>query len=77
MSAKLYKFATDSESGSFQAKDFAHACARLDAMIADTEGGFGWVQDHDGYRYEVAGDPETQARVTAAYERLARVLGIR
>lgn len=47
-----YKFATDSEHGSIMARDFAEAKMQLDKMLQDCDGGFGWVEDHDGERYE-------------------------
>ena len=74
---RKYRFATDAENGYMEAPHFAAACSRLDALLSDApDGACGWVEDQDGYRYEVACDPETVARVTAAYQRLARVLGI-
>lgn len=51
-----YKFATDSESGEIEASDFAGACKQLDAKVpqaAIEDGGFGWVEDEAGERYEI------------------------
>lgn len=51
-----YKFATDSESGTIEAASFDEARGMLDAMVTDTDGGFGWVEDVDGFRYETTGE---------------------
>jgi len=51
--ATKYKFATDSETGTIEAVDFIAACRKLDAMVAGSDGGFGWVEDVDGNRYEI------------------------
>jgi len=54
-----YPFATDSESGTISAIDFADACQQLDAMVpakAIEDGAFGWVEDTDGERYEIGID---------------------
>ena len=48
-----YKFATDSETGTITAANFDAACRQLDAMIEGSDGGFGWVEDVDGSRYEI------------------------
>ena len=48
-----YKFATDSEHGTIMARDFTEAKMELDKMLQDCDGGFGWVEDHDGERYAV------------------------
>lgn len=48
-----YRFATDAETGAIMAQSFEAACEQLKAMVTDSDGGWGWVQDHDGYRYEV------------------------
>lgn len=51
-----YRYATDSETGTIEASDFAAACRQLDAMLttdAILNGGWGWVEDVDGDRYEV------------------------
>jgi hypothetical protein len=50
-----YKFATESEVGTIEETTFEAACRKLDAMIGDA-GGFGWVEDADGYRYETTGE---------------------
>ena len=47
-----FRFATDSEQGSIMARDFTEAKAMLAAMIEDSDGGSGWVEDKDGYRFE-------------------------
>lgn len=49
-----YKFATDAESGELDAVDFEAAKALLDEMVDGSDGGFGWVEDVDGDRYEVS-----------------------
>ena len=51
-----YKYATDSETGTIEAADFGIACRKLDAMLTTDDilnGAWGWVEDVDGYRYEV------------------------
>ena len=51
-----YRFATDSESGTLQAGSFADAKRQLRAMLppaAVADGGFGWVADHNGDRFEI------------------------
>lgn len=51
-----YKFATDSESGTIEAAGWNDACQKLHAMLPDSaidNGGFGWVEDQDGERYEL------------------------
>lgn len=50
-----FRFATDSESGVIVADSFEAACRKLDAMVQDSDGGFGWVEDADGSRYETEG----------------------
>lgn len=50
-----FKFATDSESGVISAASFEAACRQLDAMVQDSDGGVGWVEDADGFRYETEG----------------------
>lgn len=55
-----YKFATDSEVGEIDAKDFEAAKASLDMFVpqeAIDDGAWGWVEDTDGDRYEI-GDCE-------------------
>ena len=46
-----YRFATDSEQGSIMARDFIEAKQMLRDKIDDTDGGEGWVEDKDGYRF--------------------------
>lgn len=51
-----FAFATDSETGHITAENFGDACEQLDAMFTPeiiADGGFGWVQDTDGYRYTI------------------------
>jgi len=51
-----YAFATDSESGHIEATSFAAACEKLDHMVSEqaiADGGWGWVEDVDGERYEI------------------------
>jgi hypothetical protein len=51
-----FKFATDSEVGTFDAVSFDAACERLQAMVppaAIQAGAWGWVEDVDGSRFEV------------------------
>lgn len=51
-----YAFATDGESGTIEATDFADAKRQLDEMFSEdtlADGSWGWVQDTDGYRYTV------------------------
>jgi hypothetical protein len=48
-----YKFATDGEMGIIEAANFESAKDQLEAMVADTDGGSGWVEDLDGDRYEI------------------------
>ena len=51
-----YRYATDGEMGVITAADFSDACRKLDAMFSPAilaDGGFGWVEDHDGERYSV------------------------
>lgn len=55
-SGNQYKFATDSESGNIEAVNFRSACEKLEAMIPQSsrnDGAWGWVEDTDGYRYEI------------------------
>lgn len=55
----VYKFATDSESGTITAIDFTDARRQLDEMVpasAIADGAWGWVEDQDGHRYEVGND---------------------
>jgi hypothetical protein len=47
-----YKFATDSETGTIEAESFELACHKLDSIVHASDGGFGWVEDTDGHRYE-------------------------
>jgi len=49
-----YRFATDSEQGSIMARDFTEAKQMLCDKIDDTDGGEGWVEDQDGYRFTYA-----------------------
>jgi hypothetical protein len=52
----FFAFATDSESGHLSAKDFPDACEQLSKLvpaIAVQNGGWGWVADQDGSRFEV------------------------
>jgi hypothetical protein len=56
IAARTFRFATDAESGTLYADDFADACDKLREMLPANivaDGGFGWVADHDGYRYEI------------------------
>ena len=49
-----YDYATDSETGTITARDFAEACRKLDKMVtpeAIHDGGWGWVEDINGQRY--------------------------
>lgn len=58
-----YKYATDSETGTIEATDFAAACRQLDAMIppaARANGGWGWVGDTYGDRYEIGGEDDAE-----------------
>ena len=48
-----FSFATDSEHGVITARDFDEAIDRLREMLADADGGWGWVQDLDGNRFEI------------------------
>lgn len=48
-----YDYATDSETGTLYAADFDAACDQLEAMVGGADGGSGWVEDVDGYRYTV------------------------
>jgi hypothetical protein len=51
---KEYSYATDSESGTIQAADFAEACQQLRDMLPPTavaDGAWGWVEDTDGWRW--------------------------
>lgn len=51
-----YRFATDSKHGKLAAVDFDDACRQLDEMVPESTiagGAWGWVEDHDGCRYEV------------------------
>jgi hypothetical protein len=51
-----YQYCTDGDSGILYAEDFDAACEQLDAMFTPAviaDGGTGWVQDADGYRYTV------------------------
>ena len=51
-----YTFATDSDSGSLEAVNFADACRQLDEMLTPAmlaDGAYGWVEDTDGERYEI------------------------
>ena len=53
-----YRYATDSDSGTIYAEDFDAACEQLDAMFTPqilADGGSGWVEDGDGYRYTIGG----------------------
>jgi hypothetical protein len=56
IAAHTFRFATDGESGILYAVDFADACDRLRKMLPPSviaDGGWGWVEDHDRYRYEI------------------------
>jgi hypothetical protein len=49
-----YSYATDSESGTIQAADFAEACQQLRDMLPPTavaDGAWGWVENTDGSRF--------------------------
>lgn len=51
-----YKFATDSASGVMVARDFTEAKQMLSDRLSDEvleDGGFGWVEDLDGYRHTI------------------------
>lgn len=51
-----YRFATDAETGTIDAASYDEACRILDAMLTDeaiAEGAWGWVEDADGYRYQI------------------------
>lgn len=51
-----YRFATDSETGTIMACDFADACEHLRRMLTDAvvaDGVWGWVEDADGKRYKI------------------------
>lgn len=51
-----YKFATDSASGVMVARDFTEAKMMLADKLTDevlADGGFGWVEDQDGYRHTI------------------------
>lgn len=52
----FFAFATDSESGYLSAKDFSDACQQLSRLVPAVvvkNGGWGWVEDQDGSRFEV------------------------
>jgi hypothetical protein len=56
IAAHTFRFATDAESGTMFADDFSDAKWKLREMLPANiiaDGGFGWVADHDGYRYEI------------------------
>lgn len=46
-----YRFVADSEQGLIMARDFTEAKQMLRDKIDDTDGGEGWVEDQDGYRF--------------------------
>ena len=48
-----YRFATDSEVGTIEAATFKDACDKLDAMIGDVDGAWGWVADTNDDRYGI------------------------
>ncbi len=51
-----YSYQTDSEFGLIQARDFSDAINQLSAMLpreAILNGAWGWVEDLDGYRFEI------------------------
>lgn len=51
-----YTYHTNGDSGILYAEDFDAACEQLDAMFTPeiiADGGFGWVQDTDGYRHTI------------------------
>ena len=51
-----YRFATDSASGVMVARDFTEAKQMLADRLSDdvlADGGFGWVEDLDGYRHTI------------------------
>ena len=50
-SAREYRFGHDGEHGLLAARDFAEAKQILRAKIDGTDGGEGWVEDEDGYRF--------------------------
>ena len=52
-----YRFATDDESGTLTAANWADACRQLDAMFSPAviaDGGWGWIENTDGTRHWVA-----------------------
>jgi hypothetical protein len=54
--ANDYRFATDSETGTIEAVDFADACEQLRDMLPDAtvaDGAWGWVENTDGKRYKI------------------------
>lgn len=52
--SEQYNFATDSESGKVRAANWEAAKKWLYSQIFDApEGAWGWIEDHDGSRYEV------------------------
>ena len=51
-----FRFATDSETGTIEAKTFGQAVDKLREMVpsaAVADGAWGWVQDLDGQRYRI------------------------
>lgn len=55
-----YKFATDSEVGTIEAATFEKACEKLEEMVGDADGAWGWVEDTDGGRYEIGCDEDDE-----------------
>lgn len=55
-----YQFCTDSESGTLSAATYQDACEQLAEMVspdAVQNGGWGWVEDHDGSRMKIGNIP--------------------
>lgn len=48
-----FKFATDSEHGVIVAHNFDEAKEMLQDMLVEADGGWGWVEDADGVRFEI------------------------
>lgn len=63
-----YKFATDSECGTINAASFEDACRKLDAMVLGSDGGTGWVEDTDGFRYETEGEDMVESVGDGCFE---------
>lgn len=55
-----YQFCTDSESGKLAAETYQDACEQLAEMVppdAVRNGGWGWVENHDGARMKIGDIP--------------------